>query len=451
MLLGWRKDGLNGTAGINIIFEQMYEGQERNPEFKAFYRYFKERDDILYICVSADSEIYKTLKIDQKQVLLRDKVQLLHRNRLGNIKPFIMFLIRIVLSFKLKSFLLKESILRLFEEKCYYEAMFSAFKPSFYLKVRSDIISSHPVATAVAQEYNVKHIGYQHASYYYFAIFVYVDFHYYGFLGKCFIDAAFSKTWPSNIQYSILGPITAEVLDNKKVNIKKNDRLVIAVFTNTVADNHHEWHTSYKQYVEILCRTLSDLNNPNFHLIFKEKRYRQWSEKLIVDICIKHCLSYEIAYHIHPLVLPANFSDEVVKRTKDHGINIHLDPGKIKVYFTAEEVIEASDIVVVITPYGYSTTSFGALGKKKKLVIFGNKYLKHPFEMCMSRLVARDKNEFENSMKWLMNISQEEYEECIQTVIESCCKVSDGNLVRDFIESIENHHLNSKKSNMGAY
>jgi len=41
-------------------------------------------------------------------------------------------------------------------------------------------------------------------------------------------------------------------------------------------------------------------------------------------------------------------------------------------------------------------------------------------------------------MKFLMNISQPEYEEYIQPAIENCCKVSNGNLVRDFISSIEN-------------
>lgn len=437
MLWGRRKEGLNSDAGIKIIFEQMYNGQEENPEFKAFYRYFKERNDVLYICVSEDSEIYKTLKGAQKPVLLKGKVQLLHRNRLSHIKPFVMFLIRIVLSLELKSFLLKESILRLFEEKCYYEAMFSSYKPSCYLKVRSDMVPSHPIATAVAQKYNIKHIGYQHGSYIFQAIFAYIDFHYYGLLGKCFIDGTFSETWPSNIQYRILGPIIAEVLGKNKINNKKNDRLVIVVFTTATESNNHEWHSSYKRYVGILCQTLSDLNKPNLHIIFKEKGYRQWSAKLIVDLCRKYGLSYEIAYHGHPSAIPSINPDKVVKHVNNHGINIHFDPGKVKVFFSSEEAIVMADIVVGIAPYGCSTTIFEALGKKKKLVTFGSEYHQNSFSKYVPELVVMDKNEFEYSIKWLLNIPQKEYEEKIRFVIENCSKVSNGNLVRDFMVSVE--------------
>ena len=49
-ILNQRRDKkLNTFTRVKIIFEQIYKGQEGNSEFDVFYRYFKERDDVLYI------------------------------------------------------------------------------------------------------------------------------------------------------------------------------------------------------------------------------------------------------------------------------------------------------------------------------------------------------------------------------------------------------------------
>ena len=433
------KRGLNSFAGIKIIFEQMYKGQEKNPEFGAFYRYFKERDDVLYICISKDSEIYKTLRNDKKPVLVKTEIPLLQQRRVNVLTLFILFF-RLVFSTKLKTAFLKGLILRIFYEKMYYEAIFKEISPSFYLKIRSDIDPAHPVATAVAEKYNVKHIGYQHGAYYIMSMFAYIDFHYYGLLGKCFLEGAFSKILSRDIQYSIIGPITVESMnDNKGVNLEKKDRFIIGIFTN-IYDNNRDWQLLHQRYMEILCCTLSKLRIPDLLLVFKEKGYSEWSEKLLVSLCNKFGLSYEIAYHLHPISTPSNYSKEVIEKINKYGMSIHLNPHRVKMSCLAEEVIAIANIVVEITPYGHSTATWEALGKKRKIVIFRSKHLQHPFEKYIPELLVGNKREFEEAIKFLVNISQEEYEEYIQPAIENCCKVSDGNLVKNFIESVEDYY-----------
>lgn len=434
-----KKKELNNFTGIKIIFEQMYKGQEGNPEFDAFYRYFKERNDILYICISNDSKIYNILKADNKPVLLKNNIPLLQQNRLIYLKYFIKLFFLLIFSTKLKSVYVKTLILKMFYNKIHYEVLFKKYRPSFYLKIRSDTDPSHPIATAVADKYSVKHIGYQHGPYRFMAIFAHIDFHIYGLLGGLFLRETYSQIWPKKIQYAVSGPITVESnVNNDKVRIKKDEKFVVGVFTNVADDNNQYWHLLHKRFLEILCHKLSDLHVPNLYLIFKEKSYSIYSEKLIVDLCRNYSLSYEIAYHLHPVNVSSNYSNSVIDKFNVLGINAHLNPSNIRVSCTSIQVIDLSNVVVEISPHGCSSVTFEALGKKKKMLIFATKYFQNPLGKLIPELIVRNKNEFELGMKFLMNISQPEYEEYIQPAIENCCKVSDGNLVRDFISSIAN-------------
>ena len=438
-ILNQRRDKkLNTFTRVKIIFEQIYKGQEGNSEFDVFYRYFKERDDVLYICISNDSKIYKTLKNDRKPVLIKNDIPLLLQSRLLYLKCFVKLFFRLIFSIELKSWYLKSLLLTVFDKKMYYESLFKRYNPSFYLKIRSDIDPSHPVATAVAKKYNVKHIGYQHGSYYFMAVFAYIDFHFYGLLGECFLKETFSHIWPKNIQYSVTGPITVEGTNDDKEPIKGDKKFVVGIFTNIRDDNNQYWHSLYQQFLEILCYKISELCVPGFHLVFKEKGYSEYSEKLIVGLCHKYNLSYEIAYHLHPTKIPSNYSHSVIEKFNVHGMSSHLEPAVVRLFCTSIEVISTSDIIVEITQYGCSTTTYEALGKKKKILIFATKHFQNILGKFIPKLIVRNEDEFEDGMKFLMNISQPEYEEYIQPAIENCCKVSNGNLVRDFISSIEN-------------
>lgn len=415
VLLKKRTKEINGFDGIkiNIIFDQMYSGQEGNYEFDCFYRYFKSRNDVLYICLSKDSSIYRTLKDDRKPVLVRNDISLLNSKKLDQVKLFIKLFIRIIFSLKTRSITLKRKLLDVFYDTFYYEIIFEKFNPSYYLKIRSDYDSSHPVATAVADKYYVKHIGYQHGSYCFFqSILAYIDFHYYGVIGNCFRDDCYSQTWPQDIRYSILGPYSVERKEDKGC-LRMSDKFVIGIFCNPkTSDESVDIYRSYpyQEGIEIIGNSFKKIYIPNLYLLFKPKGYKEFNEKIIKDLCTKNNLPCEIVYH-----------DQVRN-------------GRRRLY--SDEVIATSDIVVVFSS-GYSTTAWEALGKKKKLLVFGMNNFLHPFEKYVPSLVVRGEKEFQDSMKWLINISQHEYEKCIQPVIENCCKVSDGNLVKDFIEAIE--------------
>lgn len=436
-ILCFKKEEVNNFGKINIIFEQMYASQEDNPEFGCFYRYFRQRDDILYICVDADSSIYKTLKSDKKPVLLREEIYFLNKT-VDSLKVFTKLFSLLIISLSLKSIAVRRAVIDIFYEKLYYEAIFRRFRPSYYLKIRFDFGLSHPVATAVADKYSVKHVGYQHGPYCWFrADVAHIDFHYYGLIGWHFRDVLYSKSFPKNINYSVIGAITGERLDSEYVNDKLKS-LKIGIFTNWFKGNL-EWKPLFEKYVEIICEVLRELDIPDIHLIFKEKGYSKWSESVIVRLCEQHGLSYEIVYHNNPLNIKYGYSKEIIDMVKSSRLGIHQNLFKWEVDCLSEEVIETVDIVISVSPC-YSTIDWEALGKNKKCIVFGNNSFRHPFEEYCQALVVRSKNEFSDSIRTLLEQSHEEYIESIRPVVENCGKKSNGNLVKEFFESIENQY-----------
>ena len=428
---------LDNFGKINFVFDQMYRGQERNPEFPSFYRYFKLRDEVLYICVDRESDIYKTLKADRKPVLVRGEINVSSKMKAKQICAFIKLLFRLLFSAKLKSIEVKRSILEIFNAHLYYESIFEHFKPLYYLKTRFDYGPSHPVATAVSDKYGVKHIGYQHGTYSFFeAAYSHIDYHYFGLNGRYFKENTYSEFWPQDINYLVLGPYFAESVDRDySKDSNKHDKFIVSIMTNPKRGRQFA-NFSYEKSVALICSTLKSLSISNLHIIFKEKNYQDWSERIIIDLCERYDLSYEIAYHRHPINVKHEYPKEVIRMAERDGMDIHLRPSKVIASCSSEEVISMSDIVIVVSP-GYSTVSFEALGQKKKIIVFMQKDVpKHPFEEFLPKLTPKDQKEFEDSMKWMIGISQEDYEECIQPVLDNCSKFSDGNLIRDFIESI---------------
>jgi hypothetical protein len=401
---------LYNFRGIKFIFEQLYSHRYGgNPEFAACYRYFKHRDDILYIATSKDSEIYKTLKAEGKHVIARNETFVCKDKKWEQLKLLIVFFLRTIFSSKLKSIIVKIAMLDIYYYQLYYEGIFRKIKPLYYLKIRSDFDSSHPVATAVADTYNIKHIGYMCGSYGYITSAVaHIDFHYYGLLGKWFRCDRFKNYWPDNteINYHILGPFTGET-DECCVTARSNHLLTVSLFPTSTSDDIWINDDFYRFFINETSRALSESSLKNFQAFFKEKYFSKWRLKVVEDTCEKYKLVYQIFYHTNVPNYPMR---------------------------STESVIKASDIVIVM---GSTTTAFEALGKKRKLIVVEQEWASHPFEKYLPIIVVKNREELRLTLSWLIDISQEKYEEQIQQVIENCCKVSDGNLFRDFIESIE--------------
>ena len=236
--------------------------------------------------------------------------------------------------------------------------------------------------------------------------YAFIDFHYFGLLGRCFRDS-YVEYWPDDMQYKILGPQCVEASEDKTI-IKDNDLFTVGVMSRPIKEKLGKY--SYAEFITNIWTVLHDLKTPNLHVTFKESISKEWADNLKEGLNNRMPISYDNAYH-------------------------HNHAGK-RTY--SGEVMTRSDIVI-ISSLGYSTTAFEAIGKKKKVVVlFPNGQDPHPFENYPIPLVARTQKELRTSLQWLMDTPQEKYEKLIEPVIHDWSKTANGNLVKDFISSIEN-------------
>jgi len=165
----------------------------------------------------------------------------------------------------------------------------------------------------------------------------------------------------------------------------------------------------YYYFIDETTRILIQLYTGDFQIIFREKSFEKWRVDHIRGTCRKYGLKkFQITYPWHFQGYP----------TTD-----------------VESTITGSDIVFVM---GYSTTGWEALAKRKKFLIVNQEWNHHPFETYLPEIVAKTTDQIESSFSWLIKLSQEQYNELIEPLMENCSKLSNGNMVREFIEFIEN-------------
>lgn len=390
---------MNGTS-FAYIFDQSYSWHQ--VEFSSFFYYLQKRSDVLYLVPDKKWEIYSFLKKEHKPVVsYGETIKMPQKMCLLLILFFKCIPIGVDRSLPL---LIKKGLYMSLKTKLFYSQIFGYYKPRFYLKIRSDKDAYQAIVRSVGDSHRVKTIGYMHGSYPFLSsTFAYIDFHYYGLLGKFFRNEIYKHTWPDTIHYKILGPFTGEIDDGKSVPVSYNDT-VIGIFLTSEYDRN-----VYNKFIKAIKYTLSA---GHYRVIFKEKLYSKYSTETINEN-FKDFQNYQICVHN----------------------NNQLYDEKLWVIKNSVQVLEESDFVFVM---GWSTTGWEALGKKKKLIIFMSDDLSHPFEIYISRLVVRAKEELRETFEWLTSISQSEYNKIIQPLIDNCCKSSDGKLVKDFLESIEN-------------
>lgn len=383
-----------------ILFDQMYSTLD-NPEFTAFYRYFKTRTDVAYNCVDVESPIYKILSRDQKPVDVH----------VWRVRGFFRRIIEFLRLARVIAYILKDrdlpapllyEIIKSFRHKLYYESLIGEYKPKFFLRVRADIEASHPIATAAAEKFGARHVGYSCGAYPFFLYFTApIDFHYYGVQGDNVRDI-FGPAWPGSIRYSTIGPFTAEMEDPRDLIGPEGEPLTLGVFSTTSSDEI--WITdSFSR--DFYAAAASAAQSAKAKILFKEKYLDDKRLELIGSLC-----GGKVPYEI-----------------------IYFEPGRYRV-LRAQQVIEESDVVLSMT---CSTSAWEALGRKKKLLVYELPWLKHPFEEVEPRLVARTPEELRKAFEWLVGLSQSEYEKIIAPLVARCGKYADGKLVRDFIEGVE--------------
>jgi len=402
------------SGSIRFAFEPGYSYRGApNPEFEAFYRYFKARRDVLYVCASRLSPIAASLRAEGQPTIARRDIAL---HGVGPLRRYLAFCGRVVRS-RLRSSAVKKACAALYLNALYYHALFAAVRPRYYLSVRSNFLPSHAIATAVAGQYGVQHIGYMCGSHSYHNPFVaHMDFHHFGLLGRCFQREMFRSYWPEDgrIAYHVLGPFMVE-WDGHTSFTEREPGLHVTLITTTT--NQHMWMSDefYRQFVEFTCYALAECAASALHLRIREKEEDSQRQQLIEKVCRRHRLNYTISYANPPR------SSEARSLAAD---------------------LEAADLVIVMN---YSTAGWEALSKRKKLLIVEQAWMPHPFEAYLPQLVARTPEQIKASLSWLLAMSQQDYERAITPVLEHCAKASDGRLVEAFIEAIE--HTGSHAEN----
>lgn len=390
-----------------IILESMYKREDANVEFDVFYDYLKNRDDVLYVLPNSDQATADKLQNNNKPFVFRKNIKYSRNDKYIGMLKFLISSLRILCSTKSGSLELKVSTLASKYNYQFYDLLFAKFKPKYFVKVRFDSEAYHPVATAAANLHNVKHIGYQHASYGgVYTSFCYMDFHYYGLLGKGFKNI-YRGFWDTNIKYKVLGPLAA---DAKKYNYAKeqtNKHLVIGIFPRQ-AFQLGEY--DYEENLTNTWQTIYELGLPKVSIVIKEDQPSIYIDNLKKTLYSKWPIQYKTFYNV---------------------------PVDDELSCPAADVIRMSDIVISST-YAYSTTTFEALSMKKKvLVLMCPSLPPHPLENSNIPIVSRNYSDLKNSIEWMIGKSSYEYNKMIEPIIDEWSKFSEGDLVQKFLEEIE--------------
>ena len=404
-----------------IIYEEIYDYKGmRNPEFEAFYGYLSTRDRILFICRNENSDVFRFLKYSGKNVISIKNIFVEKRKRKEAIRVFLKYFFKVFFNIRLKSIVIKAILLKIFYGYLYYETLFKNNKDSFYIQTRSQFNDLHPVATVIGEEYGVSNIGYQCGSHSPNNPRVsYMHFNYFGLLGKFFKNDWYKNYWPSEneTKYYILGPLTLETgkkhfkIEDKKIGSK------FCIFTTSTSNDLWMSDQFYRNFIESICKVLSSRVGTDAILLFKEKSPSEWRIKYIE----KTCLSYKLKFEI------------ITNDTKN---------------ISNESLLNHSEIVFVM---GLSNIAWEALAKKKKIIVFEQSGYSHPFEKYLPMIINRNSKELSDTINWLLKISKREYEKMIDHLLDSCSKVSDGNLIKDFIEAIENDNIKKKEGKINGF
>ena len=382
--------GGRGPAS-KIYFEQAYDDL-LNTEFPGLYRYLKTRDDVVYGCKSADGEIAELLRRDGKPVLLRSEIAPGFRARWSAFRRLLAVLLLPSPSFGLRYWTLK-----LFRHQLSCEALFSVIRPEIWLKVRSDIEPFHPITSAVARRNGCRHAGYSGGSYpfpnFYFA---WLDYDFYGILGPAFADI-FGPLWKDAGRLIVAGPFTVEVRDHAPATQRRTP--AIGVFPTSVGDDFYMQEPVLLPFYRGVIRAAAKLG-----------------ARLIIKVRV-------------PEPKLAAFITEESGGKVPFEIVCYQQDG-----VRAQDVLEGSDLVAVLST---STTAWEALALSKKLAVFEQDWVKHPFDGAKPALVARDEKALEETLLRLAALTQDEYERQAAGLIDRQTKRCDGALAREFIESIE--------------
>lgn len=384
-----------------IVFEQEFP-EWNDSEFLAFYRYLKTRDDVVFVCPPGSEKLARLRsqgrRAEPRAVTVRGIGETLRQ--LGVLAGLLASLGKHA---EFPSGLRLAGI-KLLEHRLRISALLSRHRPRLYLKVRADMDPFHPVTTAIAETIGTANIGYSCGSYSYFSsTYAHIDFHRYGLLGHDFRDRIFRRAWPRSARYLLFGPFTVESADPPKEASRPPGPPVVAAFSTSTGTDFFAADSFFRSFVRDAVAAAAA---SKARLLFKDKLHTPQRLEIV---------RAESQGKVELELLP---------RTSDG------DPASSTI-----GILSRCDAALVM---GGSTISWEALGAGKKVLVYRHPAEDHPFSRYSPRLVAHDPATLRESLQWLLGASQEEYERYSAPALAACAKRSDGRLVKDFIESIEN-------------
>lgn len=396
-----RGGALTPAAPAAILFDQYY-GIMDDQEFLAFYRYFKTRSDVVYNCPDR-GEKFRFLEREGRQPRVhrwsvawsRVPAELYRLARLGRLFAFDHSM---PTPFKI-------AVARLFRDRMRYESLLDALPCRRFLRVRFDMDASHPLVTALCEARGIHHTGYSCGSYPEpTLLYAAIDFHEYGLLGRGFKDDIYKDLWPDAIRYGILGPFTAELEPGPPK--ERSAGTVLGLFPTSYGDEFYMQRSFFDEFVEAAIAAASTAGAS----LFIKVKDRSASNATSLKTACRGRVRLDFAYN-------DDWDGRPARRTPD--------------------VIAACDVAVVM---GASTAAWEALAAGRKVLVYEQPWRRHPFESVEPRLVVKDPAALTHAVAWILALPKAEHDALVEPVIARWAKRSDGRLVRDFIESLENDH-----------
>jgi len=413
------------------LFDLKHEDLPDHPELRAFFLYFKDRDDVLYHCPTPHSPLHELLRREGKPVTAGPRPLARGHVRWRWLGVLMGLALRLFADRRIPTSL-KTDILWLFGKHLAYASVFRQVKPRYYLRPRPDMDLEHPLATGLGERLGVRTIGFSHGSYPVIdAQYAYIDFHYYGLLGWWFKERIYAGFWPEKIKYLLIGPFTVENTKSSP-SIPEPGQGTIAIFPQ-FGYNHGCYLTEdfMAEFIDSVCQAVSGHGR---RVVYKTKTYWRSEIARLKEKMDQDC-EWEIAFHRPVGDRSSDLARLKQKLGRDFSQELAVDEPASNVRLAnAQEVLDECELAVIMAE---STAGWEAVGKLKKTVIFTLPWKRHPFEDYLPDIVVRDAAGLKEKVDWLLAMSQEEYQEMIAPLVEGCSKASDGRLVADFLEAVE--------------
>ena len=391
---------LERGSRLSILFDPLFTYVNGgNPEFKAFYSYLKDRDDVIYICRGGKSELRSFLESEGKPIAV---VSWGVRGFGKKVSSFLatVSLARVVFLDR-NGWGLKCAIAKIKSKELYFSCLFENMKPKVYLQVRSDMDEFHPIATGIIEQHGGAHVGYMTGSYFtQTRDFYTIDFHVYGLLGRYFKENIYKSVWPDDIQYLLVGAITSEA---SGYNRTKKPRFAVSLATTSFGNGIWMQEDYYKGCIDAFFYSVSGMEG---EMALREKDPRgELIESFVEGCATKYGVNFTLS-------VPCDVGDEGVHSSY------------------SDEFVLDSEIIVIM---GTSTIGWEALGLRKKFIIFGQEGIGHPFEDMLPKLVVRTKEELRDRIDWLLAMHEAEFCAMTKPLMDWMCRESTGNMVEMFI------------------